>query len=69
MNRDVLEGDWRQLKGRAKEQWGKLTDDDLLQIDGQFDQLAGKIQEAYGFDSEEAKRQVRDWNGRHLLGR
>jgi len=45
----------------VKEQWGKLTDDDLMQIDGQRDQLVGRVQERYGLAREEADRQVREW--------
>jgi uncharacterized protein YjbJ (UPF0337 family) len=48
MNWDVMEGNWKQFKGKAKEQWGKLTDDQVDAIRGKRDQLAGKIQEAYG---------------------
>ena len=48
MNWDIIKGDWKQFKGHVKEQWGKLTDDNLDQIEGKRDQLTGKIQEAYG---------------------
>jgi uncharacterized protein YjbJ (UPF0337 family) len=58
MNQDILQGKWTQLKGRVKEQWGKLTDDDLDQIAGQSEQLVGKIQERYGIAKDEAQRQV-----------
>jgi uncharacterized protein YjbJ (UPF0337 family) len=58
MNQDILQGKWTQLKGRVKEQWGKLTDDDLDQIGGQSEQLVGKIQERYGIAKDEAQRQV-----------
>jgi uncharacterized protein YjbJ (UPF0337 family) len=49
------------VSGKVKQQWGKLTDDTLAQINGQRDQLVGKIQEAYGVNRDEADRQVRDW--------
>ncbi len=58
MNRDIFEGQWTQLKGRVKEKWGKLTDDDLDQIAGKKDQLIGRIQERYGIARDEAERQV-----------
>lgn len=58
MNRDILSGQWKNLRGQAKEQWGKLTDDDLDQIDGKFDQLVGSIQKRYGIAREEAEEQV-----------
>jgi len=65
MNWDRIEGNWLQFKGKAKEQWGKLTDDELDQIDGQRDQLRGKIQECYGIGRDEADRQLKEWS-RHL---
>ncbi len=61
MNCDILEGNWTQLKGEAKEQWGKLTNDDLDVAEGQFEQLVGKIQERYGKSREEAEREVEQW--------
>ncbi|MDE0922360.1 MULTISPECIES: CsbD family protein [Aurantimonas] len=61
MNWDQIEGKWKQFKGSAKAQWGKLTDDDLDRIEGNKDMLAGRIQEAYGVEKEEAHRQVDEW--------
>ncbi|MGE3275742.1 MAG: CsbD family protein [Vicinamibacterales bacterium] len=61
MNSDTLKGQWKQLRGKAKERWGKLTDDELDQIDGQTDQLVGRVQERYGVAREEAQKQVDDW--------
>ena len=61
MNRDILQGKWMQLKGKVKEQWGKLTDDDLDQINGGADQLIGRIQERYGMARDEASRAVDTW--------
>ena len=54
MNWDTIEGNWKQLTGQAKAQWGKLTGDDLSQIAGRRDQLVGKIQERYGVAKEDA---------------
>lgn len=62
MNSDQLKGKWKQMKGSVKERWGKLTDDDLDVIDGQRDQLIGKIQERYGIAREAAQKQVEEWN-------
>jgi uncharacterized protein YjbJ (UPF0337 family) len=62
MNWDQIEGAWKQLRGRAKEQWGKLTDDDLDMISGKRDVLAGKLQQRYGIAREEADRQIRSWS-------
>ncbi|MFO1312425.1 MAG: CsbD family protein [Burkholderiales bacterium] len=61
MNWDRIEGNWKQFKGRVKEQWGKLTDDDIDVIGGKRDQLVGKIQESYGIGKDEAERQVDNW--------
>ena len=64
MNWDRIEGNWKQFKGRAKEQWGKLTDDDIDVIAGKRDQLVGKIQEQYGISKDEAEKQVDRFGGR-----
>ncbi len=62
MNRDQIEGNWKQLQGKAKQQWGKLTDDDLRKVEGKRDALVGRIQERYGVAKEEAEKQVSNWN-------
>jgi uncharacterized protein YjbJ (UPF0337 family) len=61
MNWDQVEGKWKQYSGKAKEKWGKLTNDDLEVIRGKRDQLVGKIQERYGIAKEDAERQVDDF--------
>jgi uncharacterized protein YjbJ (UPF0337 family) len=58
MNWDRIEGNWKQLKGKAKVQWGKLTDDHLDVIAGKREQLVGRVQEQYGVGKDEAERQV-----------
>jgi uncharacterized protein YjbJ (UPF0337 family) len=58
MNRDTIQGNWKQVKGRIKERWGRLTDDDIDRIDGQLEQLAGRIQERYGKSREEAEKEI-----------
>jgi uncharacterized protein YjbJ (UPF0337 family) len=63
MNWDRIEGNWNQFKGRVKEQWGKLTDDDVDVIAGRRDQLVGKIQESYGITKDEAEKQVERFGG------
>ena len=65
MNADQLKGKWKQMKGSAKERWGKLTDDDFDVINGQHDQLVGRIQERYGIAKDEAQKQVDDWMKTH----
>jgi uncharacterized protein YjbJ (UPF0337 family) len=62
MNWQQIEGKWKQLKGAAKQKWGKLTDNDLDFIAGKRDQLVGKLQEKYGMSKEEAYREIEDWN-------
>jgi uncharacterized protein YjbJ (UPF0337 family) len=64
MNWDRIEGNWKQIKGQAQQQWGKLTGDDLDVIEGNRAELAGKIQERYGVAKDEAERQIDDWAGR-----
>jgi uncharacterized protein YjbJ (UPF0337 family) len=63
MDWDRVEGNWKQVKGKVKEQWGKLTDDDLDVISGKRDQLEGKIQERYGYAKDHVKRDVDNWYG------
>lgn len=62
MNSDQFEGKWNQLKGKVKQRWGKLTDDDLATIGGRYDQFIGKVQERYGYTREQAEREWSDWN-------
>ena len=64
MNWDRIEGNWKQFKGSARQQWGKLTDDQLDVIAGKRAILAGKIQEAYGVTKEAAEQQLADWQTR-----
>jgi uncharacterized protein YjbJ (UPF0337 family) len=64
MNEDTLKGKWKQLSGKMKEQWGKLTDDDLKAAEGSSEYLAGKVQERYGVARDEAERQVKDFRDR-----
>jgi len=58
---EKIKGSWTQTKGAVKEQWGKLTDDDLMEIQGRREQLVGKIQTRYGISHEEAEAQVSGW--------
>jgi len=61
MNRDSLKGNWNQLKGNVRKQWGKVTDDELEVIQGDQEILIGKIQEHYGRSRDQAEREVREW--------
>jgi uncharacterized protein YjbJ (UPF0337 family) len=64
MNSDQFAGKWKQIKGAAKEQWGKLTDDDLDVIDGKQEKLVGRLQERYGITKEAADEQIKQWSSR-----
>jgi uncharacterized protein YjbJ (UPF0337 family) len=61
MNKDILEGKWKQLSGEIRKKWGELTDDDLDQAMGQKDILIGKLQERYGYTREKAKAELDTW--------
>lgn len=65
MQWDIVEGNWKQFKGKIKEQWGELTDDDLDRIAGKRDQLSGKLQETYGLGREDAEKQIREFENRN----
>ncbi len=61
MNWDEIKGNWKQAKGRVRQKWGELSDDELEQIAGQRDELVGLIQKKYGITREEADKQVSEW--------
>jgi uncharacterized protein YjbJ (UPF0337 family) len=65
MNTDQIKGNWKQLVGKAKEKWGRLTDDDWKVIEGKRDQLVAKVQERYGIARDEAERQVAEFERTH----
>jgi uncharacterized protein YjbJ (UPF0337 family) len=58
MNRDILMGKWRQIRGEVKNWWGKLTDDDLDRVEGDFDKLVGTLQERYGYSRQQAESEI-----------
>lgn len=64
MNKEIFKGKWEQISGRVKATWGKLTDDDLDEIGGRADALAGKIRERYGVAADEAERQVQEFRAK-----
>ena len=64
MNWDRIEGNWKEFKGEAKAQWGKLTDDDLNVIDGHREQLEGRLQKYYGYAKDQAKKEIDNWLNR-----
>lgn len=65
MNWEIIKGNWNQWKGRAKEAWGNLTDDDLDVIAGERDQLVGRLQVRYGWAKEDAEREIENWNRKY----
>lgn len=64
LNQDILEGKWKQLRGKVKQQWGKLTDDQLDQISGRAEELAGLLQESYGYTIARSQKEVDDFVNR-----
>ena len=61
MNPDILKGRWHQVKGDIRKRWGKLTDNDVLEIEGHVEKMIGKLQERYGFKREEAEKQINEF--------
>lgn len=68
MNRAVSKAKWKQVRGKVKERWGKLTDNEITVMNGEIDQLVGKIQERYGLAREEVENDVREWYEKHISG-
>lgn len=58
MNANVFEGKWKQIRGQAKEWWGKLTDDDLDKVEGKFDKFVGLLQEKYGYTQQQVEEEL-----------
>ena len=65
MNEDVLKGKWKEIKGGVKEKWGKLTDDDLAQVEGNIEKLLGLLQQKYGYAKDKAEQEYQDFIGRY----
>jgi uncharacterized protein YjbJ (UPF0337 family) len=64
-NTKVIEGKWTELRGKVKERWGKLTDDDLDRINGQYEQLVGLLEQRYGYAQEQAERETQEFMKLH----
>ncbi|MBE0569361.1 MAG: CsbD family protein [Deltaproteobacteria bacterium] len=64
MNEDILKGKWNEIKGGVKEQWGKLTDDDLAMVEGKKEKLLGLLQQKYGYAKDKAEQEYEDFIGR-----
>lgn len=58
MNKDIVKGNWKEIKDKLKQQWGKFTDDDIAQMQGSHEELEGKLQATYGYQKDEAKKEV-----------
>lgn len=59
MNKDTLKGNWQQTKGKIKQMWGRLSDNEIEQIEGNYDELVGKVQEKYGYSLDKSREQVK----------
>ncbi|HSN94067.1 MAG TPA: CsbD family protein, partial [Anaerolineaceae bacterium] len=62
--KDILEGKWHELKGQARQQWAKITDDDLALLSGKTEELAGVLQQRYGYGKAQAEHEINDWLGK-----
>ncbi len=58
MNKDIIKGKWKEIKGKVQQQWGKLTNDEIDQMQGSYEELEGALQKKYGYKREEAERQI-----------
>src|SRR5689334_3664059 len=62
MNKDKFEGKWHEFKGNIKDKWGRITDDDMMQINGKYEKFLGTLQKRYGYEKERAEREFSNWN-------
>ena len=58
MNKDIIQGNWKEVKGKVKQQWGKLTDDDIAKMKGSYEELSGALQKSYGYQKDQAKKEI-----------
>ena len=65
MNKDIFQGKWEEVKGKMKKAWGKLTDDDLTEIEGTHQEIYGKLQKHYGYSKDEAEKAVKDFQNQY----
>ena len=64
-NKDMMQGKWHELKGQVKQQWGKLTDDDLTRLSGKREELTGVLQQRYGYGKAQAELEINSWLSKH----
>jgi len=60
-NKDILQGKWHELKGQARQQWGKLTDDDIERMSGKMEEFSGVLQQKYGYNKAKADTEIDNW--------
>ena len=65
MNEDILKGKWKELKGNVRQQWGKLTNDDIDRMKGSQEELSGLLQQRYGYERDQADREIKNWLARY----
>lgn len=61
MNKDIVKGNWKEIKGLVKQQWGKLTDNEIMRMEGSYDELAGLLQKKYGYEKDRAASELNDF--------
>lgn len=61
MNKDIIKGNWKEVKGKLKQQWGKLTDDNIAKMNGTTEELEGLLQQSYGYEKDRAKKEINDF--------
>lgn len=65
MNTDIIKGHWHEIAGRIKQEWGKLTDDEIMQMKGSSEELAGALQKAYGYEKDHAEQEAKKFLDKH----
>ena len=58
MNKDNIKGNWKEIKGKLRQKWGKLTDDEIAQMQGSYEELTGKLQKTYGYQKDQAQKEI-----------
>lgn len=61
MNKEIFEGKWHELKGKVKEKWGKFTNDEIAQINGDWEQMVGSLEKKYGYKKDQAEKELKTW--------
>ncbi len=65
MNEDIIKGKWKEIKGEVKQKWGKLTDDELIEVEGSEEKMVGLLQKKYGYAKDKAEEEYRGFMNRH----